>query len=315
MRKTSNALMVFLGMAAVASSPTNAAPGCDLSWMGTSLSATNSQLGHIVLVRGTDGYLRFNEWNNATSAYTGWTLLPGTNYGSDPWIQRLADNAHNIYFQSGDAIHQLICRRSTNGWAIEPTSVPNANNVAHRVTSVQSGSENKQKMFATFKDGTLRSRTWDGSFWDESWTYEGLSNVSGSPYALQITATTFNLYARRTDGYIYQAYWDGSKFSPWMKISASAGASANPSSAYGRGQYIFSLNSTNTPVFQVWNSRNWTGWNTFAFPATKFMSPVKGGDDIVLYGIDANGVVQKASLSDAGTWNPATPVNCVPGEI
>ena len=316
----SQSLITGLGLFAMQAT---AATQCDLSWVGSSLSAASSTNGHIVVVRGTDGNLRFNEWRDASNAYSGWTLLPGTNFGSDPWIQAFAVNdlvspavsGHNIYFQSNDTIHQWIGTRNGVGWNLKKTFVTGAANVAARVASVQSGNGNNQMMFATFKDGTLNSRKWNGLSWDAAWTYEGISNVKGSPYTLQLTTTTYNLYVRSSNGFIYQKYWNGSSFSAWAKISATSGATANPSSAYGNYQYLFNLSASGSAVMQAWNGYNWTGWSQFSFPGTKFLSPVKGGGNIVVYGIDANSTIWTANYSSNGTWNSATAVNCLPTTV
>jgi|GEM_PF-4462677 len=314
---------------------------CDLSWVGTGISAAPTDSGHLVALRGTDGLLRLNEWKNSTKTWSGW-MVPSNQKGelTQPWLQFKAENgtnwAQNLYVigTTDDSIHQWVLTRSGNTWSgLNGRTAVNFANITpiNSVTSFQSdiAGHQDQKLIALNSNGTIWTRTWDPTRspgWDASWTQLGtLGNVVGSPYAIQLTPNTANLYVRTSGGLVYQQYWNGTSWlSNWLLVPDSPSPAGDLVSLFpDNTNYLYSISSGNSAEGMVYAGGSWGGWSTFslqgpnvALDATKPMAGVAvPGTGVAysvsaIYGIDKSGVVWRAISSGNTVPGNGVPVNC-----
>lgn len=324
MRKSSIACLSFGAFLAVASAAS--AVTCDHSGFGLSMSAAPSDSGHILVVRGKDSLLRFNEWRNSSQTWTGWSILDTTAAHKNtqaPWIQYIAreyqgsGKGQNIYYASSTEFPQWILKRD----GAAPTLIEiayktstNLNNAGQtiigRPTSMQSNTDGEQRLIANV-NGTLMSRTWTGT-WDGAWTSLGLSGVTGSPYFVQITSNTGALYAKRGSSYYY-SYWDGSVWSTWYNYLASSGISgADAAGAYFGKHFVFGYNFSKVPVFRYKDTYSWSSTTPMTgFPGYLSISPVTvANDSALIYGMTASGEIWRVGMKGIKMGTPER-FNCL----
>ncbi len=311
-----------MGLALIAVHSSASAAGCDLSWMGSGITAAPTDSGHMIALRGTDGVIRLNEWRIKSKTWSGW-MLPSNQNGviSDPWIQYSAEGGQNVYARSSTgATLQWICVRNPDGsWKINVTSnVPDGKlTPTGRVTSARFSTSGEQRLIATFADGTVKYQTWtlyapppaSAGTWNGMWTDLGITNVVGSPWATQVTPTTVNLYVRLKDGTMRQNYWNGTSWSGWIKLPLPSAAASDPTSYFdGTGHWLDYMGTDGVPV-QMMYYMGWTSSRLTTFPAKSSLVAYAPGS--LTYGIDANKNVLKFAPSAPGQKSTSSQVNCL----
>lgn len=288
---------------------------CNSSWRGNSIHAATSDKGHIVVLRGEDNLIRFNEWRKASQSWSGWQLLPNqTGDALEPWIQPKTVQLdwptglnvawHNIYARtSSGAIRQWSLKREASGeFAVFSSTLPVT--TLHPASRVASAilSNNRQMLFARMNDGTLRSRMWNGAAWSD-WVYEGIGGLeaSTSPWVTQVGANTVNLYVGggvySGAGTLWQRTWNGTGWSVWIPFQERVASDFAAIYKVGLGHRVYAK-----IVEYIWEhaaqsdytGSGWTDWDYLNWDKNVGMqwaygfSPVVSGSDLVLYAIDQN---------------------------
>jgi hypothetical protein len=286
---------------------------CDHSGFGSSLSVAPSAAGHILVVRGTDQLLRFNEWRNSSQTWSGWSILDSTDAHKNsaaPWIQYIAnkygtpaEKGQNIFYSSATEFPQWIL--TTDGASPTknivatktPTNLSQAGQtIIGRPTSFQTTLDGEQRLIANV-NGELKSRTWTGK-WDDSWTPLGLTGITGSPYVVQVTPNTGALYVKK-GSYLYYSFWDGQKWGTWYNYLANAPLPGDVSGAYFSRHFVFGSTATKVPVYRYLASNAWTStWKTIPnFPGYQSLSPVSvTSDSALVYGMTATGEIWRIGI-------------------
>ncbi|MBK9577202.1 MAG: hypothetical protein IPO40_09020 [Fibrobacteres bacterium] len=323
-----------LGLLALQSTSALAAVPCDASWVGTAISSAPSTLGNLSVLRGSDGVIRANEWLDGSKAWSGWFNLPSQDASliGDPWVQFVSNPgssfaAQNIFATGSTYIKQWVLTRSNGNWTIANKSINSSSGsakVVGRVTSAQMTSTTSSKagdqiMIATFSDGKVRSQNWivstlDNGAWDGIWTDlkvpGGAPNVVSSPYAVQLTQNTVNLFVR-VNGILYQKYWNGSNWwgygtDGWVPVTAGeAPFQGDPTSVYSEGTNVHFLHLF-SGQYESYHTvgkyyGGWTYGSDYSLTLKKSLAPVNSPNNTrTVYGIDAANAVWRYVYDNTG---------------
>lgn len=325
-------LVVAISLVFVArSSAEIAAQTCDPPWSGTSIHAATTTVGHVVALLGPDKQVRVNEWNETTKSWSGWTVLPPMENETpqELWVQARVvgfsqplpgqQEDHNIFArsESGKIIQWTISFWRSQGklaWS-DPKTIPEGEQVRGRLASGETGTgftgTERQKLFAIFADGTIRSRTWNGTSWS-AWLYEGLGGLVGSPWVTQLPSGKINLFVRTVEGKIWQKSWNGAAWSVWVHVnplgSETGRIDSDPAVVYAPrlGHRLFAATDLRVPTVSqtgvissivrnvyaqsYYAVNTWTDWSNAGWwwESTKeSFVPVVSGTKVAFYGIEA----------------------------
>jgi hypothetical protein len=304
----------FFGAALLASAvAATAATPCDPSWVGSGLSAAPSQNGHMVALRGSDGLIRVNEWNEANGSWMGWMALPYQDgIISDPWVQFANSGGQSVFARKSDSIIQWTGKWLNGKWIwVRVGFTVDGNQFQGRISSANgtTGLTPWVYFFATTTSGQVKMRTWNGSGM-LSWTDMGVSGVVGSPSAIQISDNIFNLYVRKSDGSFLVKCWNGSSWSSWLSNAEFVDAYSDIAGATTNYQNLYTTSSSGAIAQQAWNGYNWTGWTPQSIPVTKSLSAAVSGSNAYLYGVDNDNIVWRATQNGQSGLAGARKVNC-----
>lgn len=334
-----------LGLSILPLASAHSGTDCDASWMGTGVSTSPSAKGHVTALRGTDGIVRVNEWQDASKTWGGWFVLPDqpASQWGDPWVQFVSNpgspfEAQNIYSVGSTSVKQWILTRTGTTWTVAHkypfSSTSGSAKIQKRVASAQTGPYNStlagnQKVFATFSDGVLRYQDWTVTTGGASWTGQWQafspavpSGAGSAPYAVQLTPSTVNLYVRGMDGKIYQSYWDGTKWWPnWIAVNFAdynqvEDPASNFSSASEHVLYTLQVAYQNGPSYFHYQkyTNTWSSWlNSDLDRIVKSLAPVNSPNNTsTLYGIDGGNSAWESVLNNQTTFfSKPNRVNCL----
>jgi hypothetical protein len=242
---------------------------------------------------------------------------------------------HNIFArsESGKIIQWTITidRNTGRVYASEAKVISGGEQARGRLASGETGfsGPERQKLFAIFADGTIRSRSWSGLAWSD-WLYEGLGGLVGSPWVTQLPSGKINLFVRTGTGLIWQKSWNGAAWSVWVQVnplgSASGRVHSDPAVLYAPklGHRLFaktdipgipgtsgcgSTSPSMNYVESVYAVNTWTDWRTSwsLGPMLSLVVPVVSGSKVVFYGIEYG--------HDVFSYNPGVvngPLTCSP---
>lgn len=291
MRKSSIARLGFGAFFAAASA---AGAACDPAFNSYNIVGAASDHGHTVIQRGTDNVIRISELDE-TTGYGSWLTLSKTSEVggftyTDPWIQAPVTGQGNFaYAVKGDSLIQWRLAQYYSTWAVFRSASTGASGITGRPASAQLSSTIKTAVIANF-NGTLKYKTQVNGVWGSWIAISGLTNAAGSPWAVQVSPTSVNVYTRTADQKIVQFWWDAGV---WKNAGfiATSGVNSDPASIYDAAtgiHQLYYLHTNGNVMKRTYNS----GWNTpvaiSGFPAKKSLAPVKVGTDIRLYGQDYN---------------------------
>lgn len=293
-------------------------------WAGSSIHAATTTVGHVVALLGPDKQIRVNEWNETSQTWSGWVALPplwNETHG-EPWIQARVMGfnpcppspweTHNIFArsESGKIIQWTITIDRTTGrvYASDAKVIPGGEQAQGRLASGETGfsGPERQKLFAIFADGTIRSRSWSGAAWSD-WLYEGLGGLVGSPWVTQLPGGRINLFVRTTRGLVWQRSWNGAAWSVWVQVnplgSASGRVHSDPAAIYAAklGHRLFAKTDLQeasgcgcSPYGGFAQSsyavNSWTDWSEVAWSKAAYLPsivPVVSGSRVAFYGIES----------------------------
>lgn len=315
MRKSSIARLGFGALFAAAST---VGAACDPAFNSNNIVGAASDHGHTVIQRGTDNVIRISEFDESTGNFGGWLTLSKTseNGGSsytNAWIQAPVTGQGNFaYAVKGDSLIQWRLAQYYSTWAVSRKGVTGASGITGRPASAQLSTTIKTAVIANF-GGTLKYRTQNSTtgVWSSWVAIPGISNATGSPWAVQVAANSVNVYTQTGDQKIAQAWWDGTA---WVYAGNPVTSSVNsdPASIYDATtgiHYLYYQNTNGSAMKTTYNG----GWTTPVaisnFPAKKSFSPVKLGTDILLYGQDfSNNTFESQNIGGTPTTFEA---NCV----
>lgn len=313
MRKSSIARLGFGAFFAAASAVSAA---CDPAFNSYNIVGAASDHGHTVIQRGTDNVIRISEFDESTGNYGGWLTLSKTseNGGSsytDPWIQAPVVGQGNFaYAVKGDSLIQWRLAQYYSTWAVFRSATTGASGMTGRPASAQLTSTIKTAVIANF-NGTLKYRTQTNGVWSSWIAISGLTNAAGSPWAVQVSPTSVNVYTRTTDQKIVQFWWDATVWK-YAGIIENSSVNSDPASIYdatAAAHHLYYLNTSGNVMKKTYAA----GWKPATaisgFPAKKSLAPVQVGADVKLYGQDySNSTFESVNIG--GT--PATfETNCV----
>lgn len=314
MRKSSIARLGFGAYFAIASA---AGAACDPAFNSYNIVGAASDHGHTVIQRGTDNVIRISEFSEMEGSWGSWLTLtktsdPGGSY-TDPWIQAPVVGQGNFaYAVKGDSLIQWRLAQYYSTWAVFRKATTGASGITGRPASAQLSSTIKTAVVANFS-GTLKYRTQNSStgVWSSWVAIPGITNATGSPWAVQVAANSVNVYTKTSDQKIAQVWWNGTT---WVYAGTPVTSSVNsdPASIYdatASKHYLYYQHTNGSAMKTIYDG----GWSTPAvisgFPGKKSFSPVLYNNDIKLYGQDySNNTFESVNISGTPT---TFETNCV----
>ncbi|MEK7393717.1 MAG: hypothetical protein AAB214_14255, partial [Fibrobacterota bacterium] len=317
---------IFQTLLLVASTASSTPPRldstCGVGWKVSDLSVGASAKGHLVAIRGIDGFLKTIEWDSTTRKWSSWNEIPSQSLAySAPWVQApvnidgvgLTNNIFALNYLEGHIRTSQWIRESAGGFQTS-IGIGESDSIWFRPVTAHLGPVGQQALFAVFRDSCLKMRVWDSlqRTWGP-WSNMGIKTAL-PPTANQVGPNDVNIYVTMPNGSIRQNWWTQSAWSGWVVPAYSGAASEAPSvNINWYDHLLFSFDAQGKPQVRYWNGSSWTGWSPLNFPVKRSLNPVvAGSDSVLLYGLDSANQVVRIGWRKGGSWSVPETLGLVP---
>ena len=120
-------------------------------------------------------------------------------------------------------------------------------------------------------------RIWTGSKWTQ-WENLG-GELTDSPAAVSWDEHRIDVFARGTDGMLYQKWWDGTSWQGWTGHGAISRFAPAVSSRKPNHLDVYCVAEDNSLWHRLWTGSNWSNWETLGGVLTEGPAAVSWDDD------------------------------------